>query len=291
MNLTKITRRLRPSVVTFALLVPTLALLGACSEKDPAGVDAVSYLDEVYHFDVENDVAYGAAPDENGLEETLLLDLFQPTDDTQPLRPAVVWLHGGSFQEGHKGEMTEFARRFAQRGFVSASVNYRLRESAAFDYTDPADSLGEVVKRDAQHDVQAVVRWLRASAGTLRINPAHIYVVGYSSGGTTALRVAAWPDDFGTSGNPGYSSNVAGAVSISGHLDTGVLEAISGATLLIHGTMDTKTPVAEVQAACSTQSRCQLVSVAGAAHNMITPERETIISETALFLNHRVTGQ
>jgi dienelactone hydrolase len=282
--------RPRRSIVAFALLAPMLALLGACS-KDPAGVDTVSYLDEVYHFDVQNDIAYGAAPNENGLAETLLLDLFQPTDDTQPLRPAVIWLHGGSFQEGNKGEMTLFTRRFAQRGFVTATVNYRLRESSVFDYTDPTDSLGEVVKRDAQHDVQAAVRWLRSQASQLRIDPAQIYVVGYSSGGTTALRVAAWPDDFGTSGNPGGSSTVAGVVSISGHLDTGVLEAISGSALLIHGTMDTKTPVASVQAACSAQSRCQLFTVAGATHSMITPERETIITETALFLNRQVTGQ
>jgi para-nitrobenzyl esterase len=290
MNPTTIDRRPRRSVVAFALLAPTLALLGACSKKDPTGVDTVSYLDEVYHFAVQNDVAYGSAPGENGLTQTLLLDVFQPTDDTQPLRPALIWLHGGSFQEGNKGEMTVFARRFAQRGFVTASVNYRLRANAVFDYTDPTDSLGEAVKADAQHDVQAAVRWLRANASDLRINPAYIYVAGYSAGGTTALRVAAWPGDFGTSGNPGNSSSVAAVVSIAGHLDPAILQAITGPMLLIQGDMDTKTPVASVQAACSAVSRCQLVAVAGAAHDLITPEREKIITETASFLNRQVTG-
>jgi pimeloyl-ACP methyl ester carboxylesterase len=79
-------------------------------------------------------------------------------------------------------------------------------------------------------------------------------------------------------------------VSIAGYPDPGIVQAINVPTLLIHGAMDAKIPVAGVQAACSSVSRCQLVAVAGAAHNMISPERETIITETARFLNRLVTG-
>lgn len=278
--------------VAAAIIALVLALLSACANDDPTGIDPEGepFLEEVYQATVENDLQYGAAPDENGAEETLLLDLFQPTND-EPLRPALIWLHGGSFQEGHKGTMTEFARRFAQRGFVSASVNYRLREDAEFDYTDPDDELAEEVKRDAQHDIQAAVRWLRANAGDLRIDPDLIFVAGYSAGGTAALRVAAYPDDSGSSGNPGPSSSVAAAVAVSGSLEPGILEAPSGPTLLIHGENDTKVPFEDVEAACSSVARCRLVAVPSVDHNsLISIAKEDVIAETAGFLHAELTG-
>ena len=80
--------------------------------------------------------------------------------------------------------MTEIARRSARHGFVSVSINYRLRQNADFHYLDPSDELAEDVKRDAQHDTQAAVRWLRSHANDLRIHPAHIYVAGYSQRGS-----------------------------------------------------------------------------------------------------------
>jgi dienelactone hydrolase len=271
-------------------MAPAFALLGACADSVGIDDDPPSYLEEVFHFTVENDVQYGRALNENGQQEALRLDVFQPTDDNRPLRPAIIWLHGGSFQQGHKGEMTEFARRSAQRGYVSVSANYRLRENAVFDYTDPADSLGQVVKRDAQHDVQAAVRWLRANAGAFKIDPAHIFVAGYSSGGTTGLHVASHSDDPGSSGNPGLSSSIAAAVAISGSLEPGLLAAAPGSTLLIHGESDTKVPFDQIQAACATVARCRLVGIPLGQHNMIQPAKEAIITAAAVFLNQQATA-
>lgn len=288
MNKTRNNRKARLHGVARAIIALPFALLSACD--DAVGIDGTpSYITEAYHFSVQNGVQFGSAPDENGTDEALLMDVFQPAGDTEPLRPAVIWLHGGSFREGDKGEMTEFARRFAMRGYVSASANYRLRENVVFDYTDPDDAVGEAAKRDAQHDIQAAVRWLRANAETLRVDPVRIFLVGYSAGGTAALRVAAHPDDVGTSGNPGPSSSVAAIVAISVSLDPGTLESASASTLLIHGESDTKVPIAQVQTACSSVAACRLFPVPLAPHNMIQVEKETIIAETALFLNGEAT--
>jgi acetyl esterase/lipase len=277
-----------------ALLGAAFVLLTACSGSGPTVVvegEALSFVDEVFEFSVDNDLEYGSALDENGVQEILLLNLFQPTDDSRTLRPAVIWLHGGSYKQGHRAQMTEFAQRFARRGFVSASVSYRLRENAVFDYTDPDDSLGNVVKREAQHDVQAAVRWLRANAADLRIHASHIYVVGYSAGGTASLRVAAGSDDPGSSGNAGLSSRTAGTVGIAASLEPGMLEAALGSTLLIHGENDAKVPIAGVTEACALVTQCELVVVPLGEHDMLTPAKETIIAEAAAFLHRLTEGQ
>ena len=280
--------------VSSALVAPSLVLLVACGsdgdDPSPTAPTGQAYLDEIFQVEVENGIQYGSALDENGAEEALRLDLFRPTDDDQGLRPAVVWLHGGSFQQGGKGQVTEFSRRFSQRGYVAAAVNYRLRENDVFDYTNPDDELAQQVKLDAQHDVQAAVRWLRANADAYSIDADRIFVVGYSAGGTTALRVASSPDDPGTSGNPDYSSSVKAAVAIAAYPENGTLESIEGRTLLIHGENDAKVPLEMVEEACSSVSRCQLVPVPDAGHSMLQPAKEPIITETAAFLRDEVVG-
>lgn len=293
MNQTRLTRK-TGRWLGAALLAPLVAL-GACGDDDgPTEVvveEDERYLDEVFaEITTENDIQYGMALDENGAEEALLLDLHQPSGDTEPLRPAVVWVHGGSFQHGHKAELREYSQRSARSGFVSVSANYRLREAADFDYTDPDDPIGEEAKQDAQHDIQAAVRWLRANAEDLKIDTDQIFLAGYSAGGTAAVRVAANPDDPGSSGNPGPSSSVSGVVAISASVESGMLEAASGPTLLIHGTDDTKVPFSEVDEACSAVAGCELVAVEGAVHHMIETAREQITSEIAQFLYDQVAG-
>ena len=292
MNQRTKSRVVRRRAVASLLIVPAVALLGACGDEGGGGVgvdvEGNRFLEEAFDFVVEDDVQFGSALDENGLEEALRLDLYVPTNDGEGLRPAIIWLHGGSFQNGHSGQMTEFASRFAQRGYVSASATYRLRENAEFDYTDPDDALGEEVKRDAQHDVQAAVRWLRANASGYRIDPNFIFVAGYSAGATTALRVGAWPDDPGESGNPEESSEVAAAVAIAASLDPGVLDEVDGSTLLIHGESDTKISFAAIEEACSAAARCQLVAMPG-GHDLVDVAQDDIVSETALFLRAEIS--
>jgi acetyl esterase/lipase len=203
-----------------AALGATLALAG-CTVPDPPGHAPLRYRDIVFTgTTVTSDLTYGSAPDLQGNPVTLTLDVYQPTGDTVTKRPAMVWIHGGGFHAGDKTKQPfpKLATQFAQRGYVSASINYRLLGTDKCAGVHPPPPSCEAAAIEAQHDAQAAVRWLRAHATDYGIDPTRIAVGGGSAGADTALLVGIHSEDPGSSGTPGESSKVGGVVSISGVL-------------------------------------------------------------------------
>jgi acetyl esterase/lipase len=193
------------------------------------------YKDELFpDVEVIRDVAYGQAVDANGQLQTLYLDLYQPVGNEELSRPALIWVHGGFFQGGDKAAEwdAEMATRFAQRGWVTASINYRIRDYVDMYSWAPA-------AEDAQHDAQSAVRWLRANSDYYRIDPDRIAISGFSAGAVTALHVHYNSSDPGDSGNPGYASDTAACVDISGWMNTSLMETGEPPALVIHGEEDT----------------------------------------------------
>jgi acetyl esterase/lipase len=119
---------------------------------------------------VEKDLVYGKAGD-----RALKLDLYRPAAAPPTPLPAIVWIHGGGWLAGTKANPPG-ARAAAQRGYVYASVEYRLSQVAPF----PA----------AVDDCRAAVTWLRQNAKTYALDPDRIGVWGASAGGHLALMVA-----------------------------------------------------------------------------------------------------
>jgi len=222
------------------LLVSALAfVLGG---QLTAGAEGQRYKDEVFDsVTVTPDIPFGQAIDEYGQPETLKMDLYEPEGDTEPVRPAFIWVHGGGFYKGDKAEpnAVEIATRFAKRGYVTASINYRLREGEYFEPGDP--ELPQVIQ-DAQHDAQAAVRWLRANAATYRVDPDHIAIGGTSAGAITALFVNYNASDPGESGNPGYPSDTSAVIDVSGAVDTSLMETGEPPAMVVHGVLDTRVP-------------------------------------------------
>lgn len=182
-------------------------------------IEPQRYLEEVFDaVDITTDIAYGQAVNDQGELQVLDLDLYEPSGDTLTARPALVWAHGGSGVGGDKaGNMdVEISTMFAKRGWVVASINYRLMTPL---YNGPyihdfVSALGLGVYsnlKDAQHDMQAAVRWLRANAAALRLAPDDVAISGHSYGGGVAAYANFNPDDPGDSGNPGYPSDVRAA--------------------------------------------------------------------------------
>lgn len=215
-------------------------LLAGCTLPPPPGAAPLRYRDSVFStVSVSRDLTYGSAPDNQGNPVTLKLDLYQPAGDTVARRPAVVYVHGGGFSHGGKAGGANFANYFAHRGFVVVSIDYRLL--APLGCGGQINPSPECVSAAyaAQHDAQAAVRWLRANATSYRVDPNRIAMAGASAGAITSL-LAAWrPEDPGTSGNPGYSSAIRGAVSISG--GTPINDYITrgdAPAIFFHGTED-----------------------------------------------------
>ena len=149
----------------------------------------------------ERDVEYA-----NAGGAKLQLNLARPKDVKGPL-PAVLCIHGGGFRAGSREGYNKLCLTLAQRGFVAATISYRLAPAHQF----PA----------AVHDTKAAVRWLRANAARLGIDPTRIGVTGGSAGGHLAqfLGVTAGVKEFEGADNSGFSSAVTCVVNVYGPSD------------------------------------------------------------------------
>jgi dienelactone hydrolase len=226
------------------LLAAVLAVAAGCTVPRPAGDEPLRYRDQVFtDVTVTPNIAYGSAPDAQGNPVTLRLDLYRPAGDPLISRPALVWVHGGGFSSGDKGNVVpvDAANTFARLGYVVVSINYRLLGSGCVQ--NPGSPTCLVAAIEAKHDAQAAVRWLRANAGDHGVDPTRIGMGGESAGGITAALAGMYSEDVGTSGNPGFSSKIGGFVSVSGGLPNGVFASADDAWgLLFHGTADGVVP-------------------------------------------------
>lgn len=112
-------------------------------------------------IDVARDVVYLRRG-----ERALTADVYAPRRGRE--LPAVLLVHGGSWQRGDKERMAEIGERLAGHGYVAVSIDYRLAPEHRF----PAQL----------HDCQAAIRWMRANAERLRLDPSRIAGFGYSAG-------------------------------------------------------------------------------------------------------------
>jgi dienelactone hydrolase len=227
-----------------AALALVLAVLAGCTLPKPPGDGTIRYRDAVFStVDVSRDIVYGNAPDAQGNPVDLELDLYLPRGDTVDSRPALIWVHGGGFTAGDKASGASRATFFAQRGYVAASINYRLlsENGCGGDPTPPPEC--EQAAIVAQHDAQAAVRWFRANAGTYGIDADRIAMAGSSAGAVTSLLVDWRREDTGSSGNPGFSSAIRAAVSISGGAPTNeAIDEDDPPAIFFHGSEDTTVP-------------------------------------------------
>jgi acetyl esterase/lipase len=278
-------------------LVAAGTILAAATIGTPATASGTRYLDPVFAaVTVTHDLVYGSAIDNFGDDQELTLDLYEPTGDDSAARPVIVWAHGGGFTGGAKDEafLVSLATRFAQRGYVTASISYRVRPPGTpgsptfLDLVvgSLAGSLPDAM-HDAQHDMQAAVRWFRANAEGLRVDADRIVVAGSSAGANMALESAFNPEDPGESGNEGWASQVSAAVSISGGADLRRIETPPPPIALFNGTHDTTAPYPVALETCAGivvhSGVCSLTTYLGGEHDL-SPQEADIVLRTAAFL-------
>lgn len=147
------------------------------------------------------DVVFGT-----GGGRELKLDLYMPAGKGP--HPTVMLVHGGGWIGGTKEAFRPTALALAARGFVAATVEYRLATESVFP--------------GAVEDCKAALRWLRANGETYSIDPARIGAVGGSAGGHLVSMVATTADPVqfeGSGGNPEQNTALQAAVLMGAGVD------------------------------------------------------------------------
>lgn len=144
---------------------------------------------EVQFFDsteikIGANIQFGTAIDHLGNSYIMRMDLYYPDliIDPSPKRPFVMLFHGGAFHSGDKqqGDIKDLCVHLAMRGYVCASVNYRI----GFDFTE----YGQYKARfRAIQDGHAAMRFVVNNAHALRIDTNWIFIGGQSAGSLLAL--------------------------------------------------------------------------------------------------------
>ncbi len=138
---------------------------------------------------------------------SLEMDIYRPRRAWGTL-PGVLCIHGGGWANGNRSSHEKIAQALASRGYVAATMSYRLSGESPF----PA----------AIHDCKAAVRFLRANAMELGIDPENIGAIGLSAGGhlTALLATSAGVEELeGDGGNAGFSSTIQAAVPMGAQTD------------------------------------------------------------------------
>ncbi len=278
------------------VVLAAVAALGPPIAVGPAPVGAAEderYVDPVFEdVTVTKDLVFGSGRDFGGKgTQQLDLDIYEPAGDTLAKRPLVVLAFGGGFYFGDKEQLAPLAEEYARRGFVAASITYRIDEQGGLiQYPpDPYDVTRVLAAKD---DLLAAVRWLRSEAVTYRIDPGKVAVGGVSAGAVTALIAGLMPEAPGSSGTPGLSSRVCTTVSIAGTSGLDLSEPGDAGAIFFHGTDDGIIPYSLAQ---KTEAEMRdaglptrLVPYAGAGHDIFETQFVDYMQRSSEWLVEQV---
>ena len=232
-----------------------VATIGLLKAQTPCSTGRYA-SDTFTNVTTTSNIVFGSNTAANGSTTSLTMDIYQPTGDVETNRPLIIWAHGGSFIGGSKtdADVVALSQAFTKKGYVCASINYRLGLT-------PFDSVGAVkaVLRAVQ-DMKASIRFFykdKLTTDTYKIDTNNIFIGGSSAGAITALHTAYLdkscevnyyinPTDLttlggmdGYSGNQCYSSKIKGVINLCGALGKyGWIQPGDVPFCSMHGTID-----------------------------------------------------
>ena len=206
-----------------------MGLYGSANAQCPGG----RYVNEIFPTVTMDSVTYS-------VPYSLKMDIYQPSGDALAARPLIIMAHGGSFLSGTREDdvaCDSVCARFARRGYVTASIDYRLSTLGAMFSTDSTQPINEVIQ--AVSDGKAAIRYFMQDASTTntyRIDTNNIFIGGNSAGAVLYMHVGyldslgECPDYIqtsmaanggfeGNSGNPGYTVRSKAIISLAGGLN------------------------------------------------------------------------
>lgn len=204
------------------------------------------------------------------------MDVFAPTDGGAGPRPGVVLFHGGGWSQGERSWIHAQAQWAAEHGLVAISADYRL---SGRDGVTPFDAL---------EDARAALRWTRANAKRLGIDPHRIAAGGVSAGGHLAAAAAVFDMPFAEGGSARPDALLLWSAAVAAGDDPWFVKLTGGhaqaralspdrhlrgdlpPTIVLQGAEDSVTPLAGAQRFCASAvaagRRCELHVYPGVGH-------------------------
>lgn len=109
-------------------------------------------------------------------EKAHLLDIYYPVNTIEKL-PVIIDIHGGGWMYGYKEINKNFCLMLAEKGFLVASINYRLAGDVPFD--------------DQIRDIFAALKWLGENLENYPADLDNVFLAGDSAGGHFACVTTA----------------------------------------------------------------------------------------------------
>lgn len=236
-------------------LVLSLGLIASAQAKTP-------FLDPMFEFTVEKDIVFAKGdighPEKTG-EMDMTLDLYRPvaTAELPETLPAMIFVFGGGYKKGSKsiGYIRDLCEYYAKRGYVAASISYRLMKHNPSDMKNPVQAppevslLGFSSSRFSQADLSQMVRvvnaalqdtgnsirWLKEHAADYKIDPDRIGIGGVSAGALNAMYAGHSQAEV-----LGPDAKVAAVLCLMGGLgmSAGLIDADDPPTFFGHGAKD-----------------------------------------------------
>lgn len=230
--------------------------------------DPIRYLHNVFdQVTVQKNVNFGETMTSKGLQQSLLLDIYTPENDSVKNRPVIVWIHGGGFRYGNdktQSYIVRMARRFARKGYVCVSIDYRVREK-------PMEDVSGTIS-DAVEDATKALDWVRKNNKSLGIDVSKIIIGGGSAGGILGSNLC-FNDRSAKKDNEG----IIGFVNLWGtpgkKWSTLEIDRNDPPTIMVHGTEDQLVPysnsVSLAERLGANNIQHELVTIEGAGHTPV----------------------
>lgn len=302
----------------YALSTLFLTLFAGFSYAQNPGCDGNRYINDIFPTVKKTTVTYAPSLSHTGVPMTLQMDVYEPEGDQVAARPVIIFEHGGSFIFGDRSMMQPWCELMAKKGYVTASITYRLYPFFLLGFPDSLDIFDTAVK--AVGDMRAAVRYFREDAATANLfkaDPNNIFIGGYSAGAVAALHCSYldMEDNMppflvnfinqngglegvsGSATNKTYSSASKAVVNMSGGLyRANWIEAGESPMISIHGTADETVPfnsglaanIAYLQGSNLLHARAEEAGVWNSLH-VVPGGGHTNTYENAAYQLHRDT--
>ncbi|MET0393984.1 MAG: alpha/beta hydrolase [Chitinophagaceae bacterium] len=140
------------------------------------------------------------------------MDVYLPAGRSAQT-PLLIFLHGGGFVAGDKGDVARVAALFTAKGYAVVNANYRLIDATGLDQQPILHQPSAVKIADQLADIRALVNKIATLSAGWQVSPDQWVLAGHSAGATLALLYAHGEHNQDRRVKAGV--NVAGAITFA----------------------------------------------------------------------------